>query len=177
MQKHNSHCPHLPSLFFSQLPAFPAEKIRNIRPYYVENIHTILRLTRNHFPWNHISQIAPYNNRRRNNRCESQAARERRLKAQTWTPANKPGCLKISLSNISSVLCKQWTHSHSGRTLRLCRELCFSLFRKKTADCVWERVRGLDDGSKAAGSAEWKKGKCQRGTHTHTQNQFILLSH
>lgn len=43
-------------------------------------------------------------------------------------------------------------HPARGDTLRLCRELCFSLVRKKRADCVWERVRGLDGGRKSAGS-------------------------
>lgn len=46
--------------------------------------------------------------------------------------------------------------------MRLCSELCFSLVRKKTADCVWVRVRGLDDSRKAAGSAasrKWKERK------------------
>lgn len=51
------------------------------------------------------------------------------------------------------------TLSPGGHTLRLCRELCFSLVRKKRADCVWERVKGLDGGRKSAGSVAAGKSK------------------
>lgn len=40
--------------------------------------------------------------------------------------------------------------------MRLCRELSFSLFRKKIADWVWEKLSGLVDGSKAARSVAKK---------------------
>lgn len=58
--------------------------------------------------------------------------------------------------------------------MRLCRELCFSRFRKKTADWVWERVRGLDNGGKPAGSAEIRENVKGGGIHTHTHAKFNL---
>lgn len=51
------------------------------------------------------------------------------------------------------------TLSPGGHTLRLCRELCFSLVRKNRADCVSERVKGLDVGRKSAGSVAVGKSK------------------
>lgn len=88
-------------------------------------------------------------------------------KAQTWTPASEPVSLKISPSKHISLAVSTLNPGPGGPTLRLCRELCFSLLRKKTADCVWARVRGLDDGRKPAGSVAGGKLKERQMSETH----------
>lgn len=71
--------------------------------------------------------------------------------------------MKLKATTFSSSDWQLWVCGVAGEgrggTLRLCRELCFSLLRKNTADWVREKVAALDNGRESNGSVTTRRNK------------------